>query len=113
YSPAFVEQFKIFHEELREFFNARSLDEQLRALLPGCDKEQTALIEAILNRKADAGTEEQLALFGSLTDLRLSFSICSGRREEAVTSVPVPEPPHVGCYDSHDVLVADVALEDF
>src|SRR5262245_6554764 len=32
YPAAFVEQFRLFHEELREFFNARSLDERLKAL---------------------------------------------------------------------------------
>ncbi len=31
-SPSFVEEFRIFHEELRKFFNAESLEERLRSL---------------------------------------------------------------------------------
>ena len=92
YPPEFVEQFRIFHQELKEFFNARSLDEQLRAVLPECDKGQTAVIETILNRKQNNAVDEQIALFGSVSDLRPSFASRSNRPE---------------------LLIADVALEDF
>ena len=40
YPSAFVEQFRLFHEELKEFFNARSLDERLKALLPAVGASQ-------------------------------------------------------------------------
>src|SRR5208337_1172583 len=32
YPPSFIEEFRRFHEELKEFFNAQSLDERLGAL---------------------------------------------------------------------------------
>jgi phosphoglucan,water dikinase len=33
YSTPFVQQFRLFHEELQDFFNARSLEDQLEALI--------------------------------------------------------------------------------
>jgi phosphoglucan,water dikinase len=68
YSPSFVEEFKQFHRELREFFNARSLDEQLTAIM---DKETTALVLDFLDAKNKTGGPEQLLdCFRLLTALR-------------------------------------------
>ena len=39
YSPPFVQQFRIFHAELLDFFNARSLEDQLEALIADENKE--------------------------------------------------------------------------
>src|SRR6185369_16404801 len=69
YSPVFVEQFKIFHNELREFLNARSLEERLNALLPAVSVEEASLIRAFLAEKNRIGLPTQLATFRLLTDL--------------------------------------------
>src|SRR5208282_2362902 len=42
YPQPFVEEFRRFHAELKEFFNARSLDEQLNALAKGSDAGETS-----------------------------------------------------------------------
>ena len=52
YAAPFVEQFKIFHEELEEFFNAQSLERRLRGIAPVVTGEVAALIEQFLKQKA-------------------------------------------------------------
>jgi len=98
YPPAFVEQFRLFHEELKEFFNARSLDERLQALLPAVGGSGASLIQLFLSEKAATSATEQLAAFGTLTKLRQSFQ---GIAERNSTLEP------------QDVLLADIALEDY
>src|SRR5438874_2696005 len=73
YPSAFVEQFRFFHEELKEFFNARSLDERLKALLPAVGASQAGLIRSFLSEKAGTRPPEQLAAFRTLTALRQGF----------------------------------------
>ena len=98
YPSAFVDQFRIFHEELKEFFNARSLDERLKALLPVVGGSEASLIESFLSEKAGTSAPEQLAAFRTLTKLRQSFL---GTAERS----PSLEP--------QDILLADIALENF
>lgn len=38
YSEAFVEQFKVFHREVKDFFNAGSLAEQLESIYESLDE---------------------------------------------------------------------------
>jgi phosphoglucan, water dikinase len=97
-SPAFVEQFKIFHGELREFFNARSLDERLAALLPSVDHGQAGLIRLFGQQKGGDGLPDRLAALRSLTALRQGL----------LAAVARPAPP-----DHQELLLADIALEDF
>src|SRR6266568_96322 len=73
YPPAFVEQFKLFHEELKEFFNARSLDERLKSLLPAVGADLAGLIRSFLNEKSATSSREHLAALGTLTALRQGF----------------------------------------
>jgi len=98
YSPAFVEQFKTFHEELKEFFNARSLDAQLAALLPSSGKKQADLIRLFLRQKASHLLNDQIAAFRTLTTLREELSEEIARRAES---------------EAPEVLLSDIALEDF
>jgi phosphoglucan,water dikinase len=98
YAPAFVEQFRIFHEELREFFNARSLDERLQALLPAVNDKDAHLIRQFLREKREITLAGQLATFRSLTELRRCL---------LTEAEQVPE------LARQDFLLADIALEDF
>ena len=98
YSSDFVAQFKIFHEELKEFFNARSLDERLTALLPEADATETALIRSFLRQKADTTLTGQFDALQTLTELRRNFLGAVGKNPGLETQ---------------ERLLADIGLEDF
>ena len=98
YSGDFVEQFRIFHEELKEFFNARSLAERLNALLPVLGSEETALIRSFLREKAGTSLPEQLTAFRHLTELR-----------ELLLAAAEKQPGS----EQQELLLSDIALEDF
>ncbi|KAL6504915.1 Phosphoglucan, water dikinase, chloroplastic [Orobanche hederae] len=51
YSDAFIEQFKIFHRELKDFFNAGSLEEQLESIRDSMDQNSTALSQFLDSKK--------------------------------------------------------------
>ena len=96
YSAAFVEQFKIFHEELKEFFNASSLEERLKGLLAKADPEQIKWIQKFLELKGEQAPE-RLNMFEVLTMLRRSLV-------KAIQRNPA---------ETQEFLLADIALEDF
>ena len=98
YSPAFVEQFRIFHNELKEFFNARSLDERLESLQPAVRGKTAQLIRKFLAGKSASTLAGQRAAFDSLTQLRRAMLAEIER---------VPE------LERQDFLLADIGLEDF
>ena len=99
YSPAFVDEFRRFHEELREFFNARSLDERLKTLARGTDDFGAASIAEFLEAKEKMDTPERMsAAFGLLTGLRRQFP---GMLERADGS------------KAQQLQLADIGLEDY
>ncbi|OIT07698.1 PREDICTED: phosphoglucan, water dikinase, chloroplastic [Nicotiana attenuata] len=51
YSEAFVEQFKIFHNELKDFFNAGSLDEQLESIRESLDESRSSMLSSFVESK--------------------------------------------------------------
>ncbi|KAL8262896.1 hypothetical protein R6Q59_024245 [Mikania micrantha] len=51
YSSAFVEQFKIFHHELKDFFNAGSLTEQLDSIKESLDEKSNERLASFLDCK--------------------------------------------------------------
>ncbi|XP_059293614.1 phosphoglucan, water dikinase, chloroplastic [Lycium ferocissimum] len=51
YNEAFVEQFKIFHNELKDFFNAGSLDEQLESIRESLDGSSLSMLSSFLESK--------------------------------------------------------------
>ncbi len=96
YPGAFVEEFRKFHEELKEFFNARSLTEQLKALAERHDAE---LIGKFLRARDKASSSPEMrALFTLLTDLRRRFG------EEMRNKVTA---------EAQALQSADIMLEDF
>ena len=98
YTPAFVEQFRIFHEELMEFFNARSLAERLQALRPAVNDHNARLIHQFLAEKTQTNPAARIAAFHSLTELRRGLLAEAGQ-------MPDLERP--------EFLLADIGLEDF
>jgi phosphoglucan,water dikinase len=98
YPAEFVEQFKIFHQELKEFFNAHSLEERLGALFEVADAGLQELITRFLHKKDKTGLKDQLALMRHLTELRRAFATRLAQSSE----------PSV-----QEFILSDIALEDF
>ncbi|XP_047333546.1 phosphoglucan, water dikinase, chloroplastic isoform X2 [Impatiens glandulifera] len=53
YNEAFVEQFRIFHRELKDFFNAGSLAEQLESIKESLDEKSVPVLFTFLEQKKD------------------------------------------------------------
>ncbi|KAK9082642.1 hypothetical protein Scep_029113 [Stephania cephalantha] len=98
YSEAFVEQFKIFHQELKDFFNAGSLAEQLVSIKESLDTNGLAALTLFLESKKsldklkesselfkDVGINALMKTLQSLTSLRavLVKGLESGLRNDA------------------------------
>ncbi len=99
YSSSFITEFKRFHEELREFFNARSLQEQLDALYHKVGGEEKGMIRRFLEEKEKAETPEELmAVLELLTRLR-------SRLYEGI--------PEKSDSEAQELRIADIRLEDF
>ena len=94
YPPAFVSEFRTFHAELREFFNAAGLDDRLRetASDPALADAASALLTAKADGAEPAGTLERL------TALRRSIA----------DRLPTAEP-----FARSRLRLTDIALEDF
>ncbi|MDX1269710.1 MAG: hypothetical protein R3311_20225, partial [Oceanisphaera sp.] len=116
YSPEFVEQFKQFYEELKEFFNARTLDEQLEAVrewsccaadtpgpeeLPGeCfSRRLSRLIPAFLEARQSARTP---------AELQTVFKLATTLRENLCTPYPGCPAPEL-----QKLQIAEIRLEDY
>jgi phosphoglucan,water dikinase len=98
YSQEFVAQFKVFHDELLEFFNARSLDMRLEALRAHATPKTATLITSFLRQKSATTPDGLLRALEALTELRRA---CQQEPEAA-------DSEHPG-----ESLLADIALEDF
>ncbi|XP_050372459.1 phosphoglucan, water dikinase, chloroplastic [Argentina anserina] len=95
YSEAFVEQFKIFHHELKDFFNAGSLAEQLESIQESIDDKGRSALTLFLECKKDLdasaesskvlGSELLFKTMQSLSALRdiISKGLESGLRNDA------------------------------
>ncbi|RAL54400.1 hypothetical protein DM860_001528 [Cuscuta australis] len=51
YSEAFIEQFRIFHHELKDFFNAASLEEQLESIRESLDERGLSILSLFSESK--------------------------------------------------------------
>ena len=99
YPPAFVKEFRVFHEELKEFFNARSLDEQLESLVEDEDDADSGLVHEFLESKNK--TDSLKNAFEALSLLtRVRNSLRMKRRTASVA-------------ESHRLQLIDIRLEDF
>ncbi|PIA25745.1 hypothetical protein AQUCO_10800026v1 [Aquilegia coerulea] len=63
YSEAFVEQFKIFHTELKDFFNAGSLTEQLESIKESLDDKSLSALSLFLECKKSLDKLEEPSNF--------------------------------------------------
>ncbi len=75
YPASFVEEFKKFHDELREFFNARSLEDRLETLIVNDSEMEAGYIRTFLELKGKADKDKELvSALKLLTDLRVRLS---------------------------------------
>ncbi|XVE81191.1 hypothetical protein DITRI_Ditri15bG0043000 [Diplodiscus trichospermus] len=78
YSEAFVEQFKIFHQELKDFFNAGSLTEQLESIRESLDEWGISALAIFLECKKSLDAAEES---NSVLDLIKTMRSLSALRE--------------------------------
>ncbi|XP_042489623.1 phosphoglucan, water dikinase, chloroplastic-like isoform X2 [Macadamia integrifolia] len=71
YSDAFVEQFKIFHHELKDFFNAGSLTEQLESIKVSMDGQSLSAMASFLECKKNQDKSEESNNFSKGDDIDL------------------------------------------
>ncbi len=99
YPPPFIEEFKRFHEELKEFFNALSLDERLGALINEVGAGEASSITEFIELKRKINTPAQmLTALEHLTGLRIQF-------QEMLKPSDGP--------NAQQLHMADIGLEDF
>ncbi|MBW2317539.1 MAG: TIM barrel protein [Deltaproteobacteria bacterium] len=103
YPNDFVKEFVRFHEELEEFFNVHSLEEQLEAIASNARKDEDSttfkLISDFLKAKKKAVTSEELiTAFELLTTLRRQFF----KKSKIDTSA-----------QQQGLQLADIRLEDY
>ncbi len=104
YSPQFIEEFRRFHEELKEFFNARSLDERLGALTNEAGAGEKSSISKFLEAKSKIDTPDRmLTALELLTGLRMQFQEIL-KREDG---------PNITLSRAQQLLMADIGLEDY
>jgi phosphoglucan,water dikinase len=101
YSEDFVAQFKIFHQELGEFFNAAGLETHLKALAPQLSPKMGRCLRDFLKLKSqdERSDKELLKLLGNLTKLRETLA---GQRSKVK-----------GRAQSQQRRLADIGLEDY
>ncbi|MDR4498949.1 MAG: TIM barrel protein [Candidatus Scalindua sp.] len=97
---SFVEEFTIFHRELKEFFNAHSLEERLESFTRKLDGNSAGLIQKFLEtkKKSEETPQHYLTLLELLTKLRVLFIKMATDAAGA---------------DLQQFRLADIGLEDF
>ena len=99
YPHDFVEEFKRFHDELKEFFNASSLDDRLKELAKENNSREAVSIGDFLKIKEKIDTPDRtLTALGLLTELRSNF--CE-------------QPELKDGPRAQQLQMADIGLEDF
>jgi phosphoglucan,water dikinase len=100
YPPLFVEEFRRFHEELSEFFNAGSLNDVLTSMLDKQTLPEAPLIRKFLTAKGRGPEDPVRALetLEMLTELRADFS----RSMQSSTGA-----------EAQKYRLADIGLEEF
>ncbi|XP_022761795.1 phosphoglucan, water dikinase, chloroplastic-like isoform X2 [Durio zibethinus] len=81
YSEAFVEQFKIFHQELKDFFNAGSLTEQLESIRESLDDRGISALATFIECKKSLDAAEESS---SVLDLIKTMQSLNALREVIV-----------------------------
>ncbi|XP_075496743.1 LOW QUALITY PROTEIN: phosphoglucan, water dikinase, chloroplastic-like [Primulina tabacum] len=86
YSESFIEQFKIFHRELKDFFNAGNLEEQLESIRDSLDQSSAALPLFLESKKVLDNMEgsDNIAENGWISVLMKTIQAMDNLREEII-----------------------------
>ena len=98
YSWPFVEQFKIFHQELQEFFNAASLEKNLHKISQEDEKIAQSVQRFLEIKESFATAGKQSALLQQITELRSKLS---------------QQIKHDASAHTQNMRLADLGLEDY
>jgi phosphoglucan,water dikinase len=99
YPAGFVAEFKRFHEELKEFFNARSIEEQLHGISNrGYTKLSIPIRNFLLCKEKTETLNQQLSALKALTSLRTRLS------RELINKTGAA---------AQELQMADIKLEDY
>ncbi|XP_051150786.1 phosphoglucan, water dikinase, chloroplastic isoform X2 [Andrographis paniculata] len=84
YNYAFVEQFKLFHQELKDFFNAGSLEEKLEAIRDSLDQSSEALHVFLESKKVLDGMDNNTSGSESMGALLKVIHALNNLRHEII-----------------------------
>ncbi|XP_073118655.1 phosphoglucan, water dikinase, chloroplastic [Henckelia pumila] len=86
YSESFIEQFKIFHRELKDFFNAGNLEEQLESIRDSLDQSSAALPLFLESKKVLDNMEgsDNIAENGWISVLMKTIQAMNDLRKEII-----------------------------
>ncbi|KZV40911.1 phosphoglucan, water dikinase, chloroplastic, partial [Dorcoceras hygrometricum] len=86
YSDSFIEQFKIFHRELKDFFNAGNLEEQLESIRDSMDLSSAALSSFLESKKVLDNTDgsDNIAENGWISVLMKTIQAMDNLRKEII-----------------------------
>lgn len=106
YSEDFTEQYRIFHEELRAFFNAASTEERLNYLQ---ENENTAPVAELAGRLLTA----KRAKTPALEQLDVLSELRSGIADLPLMQIPDDENDELPSEDTQKARLADIDLENY
>jgi len=98
YSQPFVEQFKIFHQELQDFFNAASIEKSLNKICHGNEELGQSAQRFLEVKENFAKTGKHSALLKQITQLRSKLS---------------QQIKHDASTNDQNIRLADIGLEDY
>jgi phosphoglucan, water dikinase len=77
FSPSFVNEFRVFTDELRDFFNAGSLVQLLEGINPALGKSEAATVEQFIKAKAQLDNQVAKASLSDVVDcMHKLTSVC-------------------------------------
>lgn len=116
FSEAFVEQFKIFHRELKDFFNAGSLAEQLESIKESLDVESLPILTKFLECKKNLDKLEGSMQNGNLDVLMETIHSLTGLRAVLVKGLESGlrnDAPDVAIAIRQKWRLCEIGLEDY
>uniref|UniRef100_A0A6M2ETZ3 CBM20 domain-containing protein n=1 Tax=Populus davidiana TaxID=266767 RepID=A0A6M2ETZ3_9ROSI len=113
YSEAFVEQFKIFHHELKDFFNAGSLAEQLVSIIESLDERGSSALTLFLDCKKNLDASEESHNIFELIKIMRSLNALRGIIVKGLESGLRNDAPDAAIAMRQKWRLCEIGLEDY
>ncbi|KAK9029878.1 hypothetical protein V6N11_031321 [Hibiscus sabdariffa] len=113
YSEAFVEQFKIFHQELKDFFNAGSLTEQLESIRESLDGRGNSALAMFMECKRALDAAEGSSTLLDLIKTMRSLSALRGVIVKGLESGLRNDAPDAAIAMRQKWRLSEIGLEDY